>query len=306
MESNFQVEKFSFASPADGTMLQAVAYLPESPKAIVQVVHGMCEYIERYDHVLAFLAKNGYIACGYDHRGHGGSAPSKDLLGYFGEDTKGRAIVQDAVAFTKLMKGKYPALPVYLYGHSMGSMVSLCYLQESDAEIDKLILSGCPCRNPVAGIAVFLAKVVALFKGEKHRSKLLKFLSMGGYEKAFPEEGKLGWLSNDSAVTARYAQDDFCNFTFTVNGFENLFSLLKNTYDKKAYKVKNPSLPILFVAGSDDPVIGDEESWKKEQAFLKELGYEKVSGKLYEDIRHEPQNDIKKEELFADLLAFLA
>ncbi len=305
MPNDFQVKKFAFTSPIDGLVLQAVEYLPKNPKGIVQIVHGMCEYIERYDRVLAFLAGNGYVACGFDHRGHGHSAPSKDLLGYFGEDTKGKAIVQDTVCFTRLMKEKYPTLPVCLYGQSMGSMVSLCYLQESDAEIDRLILSGCPCKNSAAGLAVFLANVTATFKGEKHRSKLLKSLSLGLSEKAFPEDGKLGWLSNDKEVVEKYAQDEFCNYTFTVNGFQNLFRLLKNSYDKKAYKVKNPALPILFVAGNSDPIVGGEKRWKKEQEFLKGLGYDNVSGRLYEGIRHEPHNDLKQEELLQDLLAFL-
>ena len=305
MRHPFQVERFTFSSPSDGLTLQAVAYVPEQPQGVVQLVHGMCEYIERYDHVLTFLAENGYIACGYDQRGHGKSAPTKELLGYFGKDTEGEAIVEDAAFFTGIVKERYPNLPVCLYGHSMGSMVSLCYLQKHDLQIDKLILSGTPCRNIVAGAGVLLAKAVKLLKGEMHRSKTLKKLSIGAYQKPFLEEGKCAWLTRDKEVASKYEQNELCRFTFTVNGFINLFSLLNNCYDKQLFAPKKFGLPILFVAGSDDPVIGDKERWEESQSFLRALGYQVVEGNLYQGMRHEPHNEIGKEEVLDDILAFL-
>ncbi len=303
MKKEVTVEKFAFESAFDGQLLQAVCYLPKKPKAILQLVHGMCEHMGRYEEMMTFFAENGYLVCGYDQRGHGDSATTEDL-GFFG-DTTAKAIVEDAVQFTKLMKEKYPKLPVYLYGHSMGSMVVRCYLQKHDDQIDKLIVSGSPNRNLLAGVAVLLAKFTKTVKDSRHRSGFLKKLSLGGSEKAFPAEGKCGWLTRDKEVVAKYEADEKCNFTFTVNGFENLFRLLKNTYDEELYEPKNLDLPIRFIAGSEDPIIGDEDKWLGGHAFLREVGYTSVSGKLYHGMRHEPHNEIGKEEVFADLLAFL-
>ena len=187
----------------------------------------------------------------------------------------------------------------------MGSMVVRCYLQEKDTEIDKLIVSGSPCRNVLAGAAVLIAKGVKLFKGEKNRSGTLHTLSIGGSEKAFPADGKKGWLTRDKEVVEKYEKDEFCSYIFTVNGFENLFNLLNDTYDKDLYEVKNPTLPILFIAGSDDPIIGDKEKWEDGQDFLKKVGYQNVQGKLYQGMCHEPHNEIGKEEVLEDILAFL-
>ncbi|MBQ8428072.1 MAG: alpha/beta hydrolase, partial [Clostridia bacterium] len=232
------------------------------------------------------------------------SAKEKEDLGYFG-DSQARAIVEDAVCFTRLMKEKYPKLPIYLYGHSMGSMVVRCYLQKYDSEINKLIVSGAPNKNPLVGTGIALTKTIKLLKGDRHRSETLKKLSTGGSENAFPFDGKKVWLTRDKSVFEKYEKDPFCNYTFTVNGFENLFHLLKNTYDEKLFSVSNPDLPVRFVAGSDDPIIGGEDKWLYGQEFLRKLGYQKVSGKLYHGMRHEPHNEIGKEEVWADILAFL-
>jgi alpha-beta hydrolase superfamily lysophospholipase len=210
------------------------------------------------------------------------------------------------VFFTRELKRRYPDLPLTLFGHSMGSMVVRCYLEKHDDEIDKLIVSGSPSQNPLAGVAVAMAKTISLFKGERHRSSLLAKLSTGNGDKNFPGEGKNAWLTRDRSIVDAYNNDPRCNYTFTCNGFLNLFKLMQQTYDKKAYEVKNKTLPIFFVAGSDDPVIVQADKWQKAQQFLRDVGYENVSGRLYHQMRHELLNEIGKEEIYADLLAFIS
>ena len=305
MKNAVKMEKFTFESAADGQTLSAVAYSPKKPTGIVQLVHGMSEHVGRYEQMMTFFAENGYVACAHDHRGHGDSVAKNDDLGYFGADGTARALVEDTVQFTRLMKEWYPDLPVYLYGHSMGSMVVRCYIQEHDDEIEKLIVSGSPNANPFVGIAVKLAGAVKAIKGERHRSKTLKSLSTGSSEKRFPEDGDLGWLTSDKAVQQQFREDEKCGAVFTANGFQNLFHVLKNTYDKKRYKVGNPSLPIHFVAGAEDPIIGDEKKWLYGQEMLRKVGYTDVTGKLYEGMRHEPHNEIGKEIVWQDLLDFI-
>ena len=205
---------------------------------------------------------------------------------------------------TRKLKEKYPSLPVTLFGHSMGSMVVRCYIADYDDEIDKLIVCGSPSRNPLAGAGIAMAKAVALAKGERYRSETLAQLSTGSGDKKFPGEGKNAWLTRDKEIVERYNADPHCNFIFTCNGFENLFRLMKKTYDKRRYAAKNRRLPIFFVSGSDDPVLIDEDKWLKAQDTLREIGYANVSGKLYHQMRHEILNELGKEEVYADLLEF--
>lgn len=298
-------KEFTVVSDFDGLGLKGILFEPDiAPKGIVQLVHGMCEHKHRYEDLAAFFAKNGYVAACHDHRGHGYSVKSEEDLGWF-HDFDGKAIVEDAAQVTKYLKASYPNLPLTLYGHSMGSMVVRCYIREHDELIDKLIVCGSPASNPLAGVAVWLAKCIGFFRGERHRSKMLAFLSTGKGSEDFEKSGKGSWLTHDQAIAEAFKADPRCAFTFTCNGFSNLFNLMKYTYKKKGYQVKNPALPIHFVSGSEDAVLGDELKWFQSIEFLRGVGYENVTGKLYEGFRHEIHNEIGREEVYQDLLAFI-
>jgi alpha-beta hydrolase superfamily lysophospholipase len=296
---------FSVVSNYDGLQLQGVIYEPDAqPKGIVQLVHGMCEYKIRYLPLMRFLAENGYVAACYDQRGHGESVTQKEDLGWF-NDFHGKAIVEDCAQVTKYLKTEYPNLPLTLYGHSMGSMVVRCYLREHDDLIDKLVVCGSPASNPLAGVAVGLAKTIRLFRGQRHRSKMLAFLSTGKGKKAFQKAGKGSWLTHDEEIVKAYYSDERCRYTFTVNGFENLFNLMKYTYKKRGYKVQKPDLPILFISGSDDPLMLGEPRFHSSAQNICDRGYTNVTSVIYPAMRHEVLNEIGKEEVWDDILYFM-
>lgn len=305
-EKDMKKTDFIVNSEFDNLRLHGTVYEPNeeiAPKAILQFCHGMCEHKGRYEEMISYFVSRGYVAVMHDHRGHGETAEKDEDNGYFGDKTA-KAIVQDAVQITRFIKGKYPDLPVYLFGHSMGSMVVRCYLQQHDELIQKLVVCGSPSQNPLSPIAIGLTKCIAFFKGERHRSGMLKYLSTGNGDKKFPGEDKGAWLSKNRPCIDLYNKDPKCSFTFTCNGFENLFRLLKNTYDKSLYQVKNPDLPIFFISGSDDPVMVSEEKWLQSHESLRSVGYKNVSGKLYHGDRHEICNELDREKVYADLLTF--
>ncbi len=296
---------FTLPSPYDKLPLAGFITIPDGEaKGIVQFAHGMAERKERYEEVMSFLTERGYVCVIHDHRGHGESVRSKEDLGWFG-DKKARAVVDDTVAVSQYIKKQYPDLPLTLVGHSMGSMIVRCYIQNHDTLIDKLVVCGSPSKNGLAGAAVLLTKTIALFRGARHRSKLLKYLATGKGAKRFAAEGRGAWLSTNRANVEKYIKDETCGFRFTCNGNENLFRLMKNTYAKKGYKVQNPTLPIHFIAGGDDPVIVDEVKWVQAIEFLQKVGYTNVSGKLYEGMRHEILNEVGRAEVYKDLVAFI-
>ena len=298
-------EKLTLSSSYDNLPLSTLLIAPENgAKGIVQLVHGMAERKERYEELMAFLADNGYACIIHDHRGHGESLLSKEDRGFMG-DYDGVALVEDAVVVSKYAKARYPDLPLTLFGHSMGSLVVRCYAQAYDELIDKLIVCGSPSKNPLAGVAVGLEKTIRLFRGARHRSKLLAFLSTGKGDKQFPGEGSHAWLSRNRENVEEYLADEGCGFRFTCNGYENLFKLLKKTYQAKRYEVKNPHLPIFFIAGEKDPVILSEKAWCAAVDFMKEVGYTSVAGRLYKDMRHEIHNELGREEVYQDILTFI-
>ena len=304
-----QKREFTLQSKYDNLALSCAEYTAEgvtqtNAKGVVQIVHGMCEYKERYENFIDYLTRNGYIVFAHDHRGHGGSVTANENLGYFG-DKKGEAIVDDAALVTDEIRRLYPGLSVTLFGHSMGSLVVRAYIQKYEEKIDKLIVCGSPSKNSLAGFGLMLNGVISAFRGKKYRSRLMANASTGGGDDKFPGEGKNAWLTRDKTVVEKYNADEKCNFIFTCNGFSNLLHLLKNAYKKKKYPAKHSDLPIFFMAGADDPVIGSEKKWLAAQQFLRDVGYKNVTGKSYPKMRHEILNELGKEEVYADALAFI-
>ena len=304
-----QQREFTLQSKYDNLALSCAEYAAEggtqtNAKGVVQIVHGMCEYKERYEGFIDYLTQNGYIVFAHDHRGHGGSVTANENLGYFG-DKKGEAIVDDAALVTDEIRRLYPGLSVTLFGHSMGSLVVRAYIQKYEEKIDKLIVCGSPSKNSLAGFGLMLNGVISAFRGKKYRSRLMANASTGGGDDKFPGEGKNAWLTRDKTVVEKYNADEKCNFVFSCNGFSNLLHLVKNAYKKKKYPAKHSDLPIFFMAGADDPVIGSEKKWLAAQQFLRDVGYKNVTGKLYPKMRHEILNELGKEEVYADALAFI-
>ena len=304
-----QKREFTLQSKYDNLALSCAEYsaagqTDENAKGAVQIVHGMCEYKERYEGFIKYLTENGYIVFAHDHRGHGGSVTGNDKLGYFG-DKKGEAIVDDVALVTDEIRRLHPRLEITLFGHSMGSLVVRAYLKKYEEKIDKLIVCGSPSKNPLAGFGLFLNGLISAFKGKEYRSRLMANASTGGGDDEFPGESKNAWLTRDKEIVEKYNADEKCNFIFTCNGFSNLLHLVKNVYKKKNYPVKKPDLPIFFMAGADDPVIVNEKKWLAAQEFLRSAGYKNVSGKLYPKMRHEILNELGKEEVYADALAFI-
>ena len=298
-----QKETFVVQSQFDDLKLHGVIIRPEKPKAIIQILHGMCEYKERYEDFMRFFAERGYLVVCHDHRGHGDSVLREEDRGYL-YDFSGQAIVEDAALVTRYVKETYPNLPVYLFGHSMGSMIARCYIQKHDTLVDKVVICGSPSKNPFVDVAILLTKTIRLFRGERYKSKMLAYLSTGKGNERFKEEGPSNWLSRNRENIEKFITNPKGKVHFSVNGYENLFKLMRNTYRKKGYRVQNPALPIFFVSGSDDAVLVTEEKWRNSVEDMKKVGYQDVSCKLYPKLRHEIFSDIGGEEVMEDLLEF--
>jgi len=292
-------------SDFDGLELSVLIKEPRNKaKGIVQISHGMAEHKERYIPFMNFLANNGYVVIINDHRGHGKSIRNKNDLGYFYDDTC-EAIVDDLHQITNYIKKLYPNLPLYLFGHSMGSMVVRKYIKKYDNDIDKLVICGSPSKNKAVDLAIFIVKILSKFKGDYYRSDFVNKLAFGKYNKNINNiNSKNAWICSNDVEVQKYDDDLLCGFTFTLNGFLNLFILMKDIYNRKGYLVQNKNLPIHFVAGAMDPVIMSKKDWELAQAFLKDVGYQNIKGKLYANMRHEILNELNNNGVFKDILTF--
>lgn len=289
-----------------GTLPLSILMLtPKStPSAVVQLLHGMCEYKERYLSFMEQLIDAGYACIIHDHRGHGGSVLSQEDYGYM-YDVHGQTLVEDAHQITIYAKRKWPGLPLVLFGHSMGSLIGRVYLKTYDYEPAAVILSGPPCSNPATPAGLALVKSLSRVHGGRSRNPRIDALSIGVYSKAFPGESRCAWICTDEKVVSDYEASPLCHFTFTLNGYECLMELLASTYSKKGWLLTNPALPILFAAGTEDPCAGSLDDFKHTVMHLWRLGYYHVQWKRYGGMRHELLNEPQKEIVIQDFLQFI-
>lgn len=265
------------------------------PKAIVVFSHGMAEHKERYYPFMQYLAKHGYVCEINDHRGHGGSITEKAGLGDFGTN-KVRAISDDIQQMVEYMQDKYPGIPTYFFGHSMGTMVGRMYLQDYDASIDKAVLCGAPSASNTSLKGSFKILWRNFWAPHKvHSSKTFEAFDKGG--------PKNNWLSVNEENVKAYNADPLCGYPFTNNGQYHLNRMSKQIA-KDNWGIHNPDLPIFFIAGEDDPAIGNPEVWANLIKFVESQGYNTVSRKLYPGLRHELLLEINKEQIWADVMAF--
>lgn len=292
-------------STQDGLLLDVIEILPDNQpvKGIVQVVHGMQEHKERYLPFMEYLAQRGYACIASDHRGHGKSVLHRKDLGYFYDET-GEAIVDDLDRVNATLRLRYPHVPFFMVGHSMGTLVCRKYLKTHDENLAGLILSGPVYENPMASAGEKLINLIAHYKGDRYISPNLAKLVEGSFDKKFSGDQKNRWLSANPKNVQEFNADELCGHPFTLNGYKNLMILVQDAYDPKGWKVKNPYLPILFVAGQDDPVIKDEREFEEMQKFLKDRGYKAVKGKLYPEMRHEILNEVDRRKVFEDFYDF--
>lgn len=312
---------FVISSAQDGMPLEGMMVIPSHPRAILQIAHGMCEHKERYLPFMRYMAERGYLCVIHDHRGHGASrrgAVSTDAdkvlgkkqdipagLGYFGKGG-GRFLVRDLHQITRIIKKQYQGLPYFMMGHSMGSLAVRCYLKKYDWELDGLIVCGCPGKNQMAPLGSALIQLLQKMKDPHSRSILADGIFANMFDRPFRAEKLIhAWICSDHTVVEKYNKDPLCNFTFTLNGYESLLWLMRSTYDRKGWELRNPNLPILFVSGEDDPCLGGSKKLLQAVQHLKRRGYDRVSFRMYPGMRHEILNEKGRFRVYHDIAYFL-
>lgn len=297
-----EFRKRKLLSEFDGLELEIETAEPAGePKAAVQLTHGMAEHKERYEPFMRFLAEEGYVAVIHDHRGHGASVQSEDDYGYFyTEDIS--ATVEDLRQVTDMIRKDYPGIPVYMFSHSMGTLVARSFLRKYDALIEKLVLCGPPTKNSMAGAGYILAKIISKISGPAGHSRFLDSLAVGVFNKGF--EGENQWLSVNSENVSDYNEDPLSGFMFTNNGYVNLMKLMKESFRKDGWAMNNPDLPVLLIAGEDDPVIQSRDKFMALKSFLETVGYKNTEAMLFSGMRHEILNEHENRKVYDAVAGF--
>lgn len=280
-------------------------YTPQTePKAIVQLSHGMCEYIERYEPFIEFLNNNGIIVCGNDHLGHGKSVSSNKLLGYFADKNGYTYLPKDLHRLTIIVKDLYPDIPYFMLGHSMGSFAARAYLIKYSKYLDGAIVAGTSGQHP-SRFVLFIIKLVIMFKGNTFRSKFIDKLLFGSYNNRFSEKRtKFDWLTRDNEIVDKYMKDVYCNFLFTTSGYYDLISLLRSVSSKQWFGKFPSKLPVLLLSGDMDPVGNYGKGVRNLFDKLKTQS-NNVELKLFSQCRHEILNETNRNEIYKYILNWM-
>ena len=288
-------EEFYFDSRDGENRIHAVRYTPDdgNVRGIVQIVHGMAEYVERYENLAEFLTKRGILVTGEDHLGHGKSVSEGGSFGYFCEQDPATVVVRDVHRLKKITEEQYPQVPYIILGHSMGSFIARNYLCRYGSGIDGAVIVGTGMQS--SGL-IFASKAMAgiqkLFCGSKHVSHFIDKAAFGGYNKRIDSpRTSSDWLSRNTDNVDRYIADELCGFTFTVNGFQTLFELIRRLQKQENLEKVPQNLPILMVSGAEDPVGDYGKGVHKACDSLKRAGVKNIIVKLYENDRHELLNE---------------
>lgn len=285
--------------------LACYIYVPDGAvRGIVQISHGMCDYVENYALLAERLTAAGILVCGNDHRGHGNTAEDARDLGYFGSSGI-TGVLHDLRRMNKFIRTKFPGVPLVLLGHSMGSFLARAYITEYPDTVDGAIIVGTAGFDNPARAGQMLATAIAKSRGGHYRSKLLYDMTFKGYNLRFPGEGQFAWLSRDETAGKKFENDPTRNFIFTANGYAGLFSVLA-AVSKPAWAQAYPkSLPTILMAGDMDPVGNYGKGPTAVYERLKAAGVQPIALKLYPGARHELHNERNKEEFFTDVLEWI-
>ena len=302
-------EEFYYDSRDNRSRIHAVRYIPQDrePVCVVQIIHGMAEYIERYEEFARFLTDRGCVVTGNDHLGHGRSVGDDKLYGYFCEQDPATVLVRDAHRLKKMTQQEYPGLPYVIIGHSMGSFILRNYLTMYGTGITGAVIMGTGYRAKGAMKAVKLAvRLQKLFLGSRHVSYFSDKISFGSYNKRIPDaRTDFDWLCKDAESVQRYIDDPLCGNVFTLNGFETLTELIMRANDSERLKKIPAELPLMVISGDADPLGEYGKGIPKVCEALRSAGVKDVEMRLCETGRHELLNEPERAQIMEVIFGWI-
>lgn len=301
-------ENFTFKDKG-GVEIFVYKWLPEESvqvKGVVQVAHGMAETAARYEGFARALTNDGFIVYANDHIGHGKTAGDVQKLGDLGEDGF-NSMVESMHGLNEMIREENCNLPIFLFGHSMGSFLTQRYICLYGRGLKGAILSGsCGKQGIIIDIGRLIAKREIKKVGRTAKSIKLNKLSFGSYNNYFkPTRTDFDWLSRDKDEVDKYMEDSFCGTIFTTGFFYDFLGGLKIIASDIEINNVPKDLPIYIFSGDKDPVGKNGKGVLKLIKTYKEHGIADLTYKLYKDGRHEMLNEINREEVTFDVVKWL-
>jgi alpha-beta hydrolase superfamily lysophospholipase len=275
-----------------------------APKAAVQVAHGGSEHSGRYERFAQFLSAAGFVVYATDHRGHGETAQRSGKLGIGGEDAW-NGMVKDQKQLTDIIRNEHPNLPIFLFGHSLGSLLAQDYVERWGMDLKGVVLSGTTGVFPGLDGLITAFEQAAQGAAADEPSAAIGQMFASLNAPFAPAKTGFEWLSRDEAEVQKFVNDPWCG-VLPSNGFARDF--LKGMRDmwqleKEARIPKN--LPFLVVSGSLDTFGGNTQAVMPLIERYRSYGIQDLTYKFYPEARHEVLNEVNRDEVQQDVLDWL-
>ncbi|MCQ2521717.1 MAG: lysophospholipase [Lachnospiraceae bacterium] len=307
-------QEYSFLSHNKSNHIHCVRWIPEKePIAILYVIHGMQEYVERYQDFAEFMRRRGFLVAGHDHIGHGKTAWNISDLGNMHATNPKKSMVEDITTHFQLLRKEYPTTPFFILGHSMGSYLLRCFLAEKAPRLKSLtgvILMGTGTeKNSVLTAGRVVLHTLAVKNSWSHKSDFVKGLMFNSAYHKFNIDGTApenSWLSTNTEANRAFYADPYCNYTFSLGGYLALVDAAMESNLLKGIERIPKDLPIHFVSGSEDPVGGLGKGVNKAYQKFKKVGPTHVSIRMYKGLRHELLHEPCRNEIYQDLYEWMS
>jgi len=275
------------------------------PTACIQIVHGIAEHRGRYARLASHLTAAGYEVWAHDHRGHGVNAPMGK--GHFADRDGWQALVADTATVTQRIATDCPATPVILFGHSMGSFIAQTLMTERATDYAGVVLAGSNGRDVGSHcVALVLALIERRLRGAREQSRWINGLLRTSYNRQFrPTRTLADWLSRDEREVDAALADTLCGIGLTTQSWIDFARGLLTLDAPASFRKVPATLPILLISGTRDPVGRNGRGPARLARTLKSSGAQDVTLVLYPEARHELVNEINRDSVTQDLIAWL-
>jgi alpha-beta hydrolase superfamily lysophospholipase len=299
--------RFDIASPTGATLNAYVREAGGSPRGIVQVAHGLAEHAERYGRFAAALAANGFHVIAHDHRGHGHTRAPDAPAGVFAGSGGAERVVADMMAVNRHARQTLPGLPLVLFGHSMGGLIAMnTALRHPDAMDALAVWNANFSAGALGRVAQGLLAWERFRLGSDVPSRLLPALTFRAWARKVPDRRtEFDWLSRDPAEVDKYVADPLCGWDASVSMWRDLFDLVFYGADDRNFGRLPRDIAVSLAGGAHDPATDGGKAVSHLERRMKGMGFSRLSARVYADTRHEGLNEVNRDAITADFLAWL-
>lgn len=307
------IDEIDFTSSNDRDTLHGWLYTPTTtPTGIIHLIHGLGEHSRRYLHLITTLLDSGFAVVADDHAGHGRTAMQSGIWGDVGDEAA-RIVVSDELTLQRQVREILPGLPYIVFGHSWGLMIARVMTSHPVADLAGFALCGVAAQMRGIDQTINRDELAEAATGDRRADPASDHLEGqlfdGFIERFGPDAGPTAWVALDEDVVADHGRDPFNNFGAPMSArfLQGFVDVYDQANAESWYGTIATDLPVLIIAGDQDPVANYGEGAYHVANRLRATGHDDVRTRVFVGVRHEAHNEpTTRAEAEAEIVEFAA